>query len=416
MDVNSQINTVWRVCDNNPDNICHCDWRLTIKNCAEERVMNIVYIINIALSAITVLFGLYMLAKRVFFQGHSFVIRSEGRGLFRPKPVECLLLFITIFSILRLVSSLVLVLDIAPGNMIFRSFIFEIPWQWGFGGFVLYLIGIAQTLADSHKAISKGWLPSPILVDVFGFSLLLLPFIANNTCSLIAGAMLDAGHDRVAQIFIRLLYVFWFVEDSTLAISVVWAGSRLVQLLTRHLFQFRVTGERYSSIKGGIVKIKLVIVIAGIGLSGFASFLLLYGILRDYIMTSTVGSAILGGIWTWLGAFMCISCEAAVAISPKMASPSVGLPDSSADPYTGRTGVSSGGGYSSYHSKGEAESYGKYSPSPAALVALNTLSNTPSCFVPRYDEEKYYSPTGLPMDEGIGSGTLSEIRLIGEAK
>lgn len=26
--------------------------------------------------------------------------------------------------------------------------IFEIPWQWGFGGFVLYLIGIAQTLAD----------------------------------------------------------------------------------------------------------------------------------------------------------------------------------------------------------------------------------------------------------------------------
>lgn len=31
-------------------------------------------------------------------------------------------------------------------------------------------------------------------------------------------------------------------------------------------------------------------------------------------MTSTVGSAILGGIWTWLGAFMCISCEAAVAI------------------------------------------------------------------------------------------------------
>jgi hypothetical protein len=69
--------------------------------------------------------------------------------------------------------------------------------------------------------------------------------------------MLDAGHDRAAVIFIRLLYVFWFVEDSTLALSVVWAGSRLVQLLTRHLFQFRVTGERYSSIKGGILKVYL---------------------------------------------------------------------------------------------------------------------------------------------------------------
>jgi hypothetical protein len=42
-----------------------------------------------------------MLAKRIFLQGHTFVIRSEGRGLFRPKPVECLLLFITIFSICK---------------------------------------------------------------------------------------------------------------------------------------------------------------------------------------------------------------------------------------------------------------------------------------------------------------------------
>jgi len=69
--------------------------------------------------------------------------------------------------------------------------------------------------------------------------------------------MLDAGHDKVAVIFIRLLYVFWFIEDSTLALAVVWAGSRLVQLLTRHLFQFRVTGDRYASIKGGIIKVKI---------------------------------------------------------------------------------------------------------------------------------------------------------------
>ncbi|CAM0138053.1 unnamed protein product [Umbelopsis sp. WA50703] len=322
---------------------------------------------------------------------------------------------ITIFSILRLVSSLVLVLDIAPSNMIFRSFIFEIPWQWGFGGFVLYLIGIAQTLAESHKAIATGWLPSPILVDVIGFTMLLFPFVMNNTCSLIAGAMLDAGNERLALIFIRLLYVCWFLEDSVLTLSVVWAGSRLIAVLHRHLYQFRVTGERYTSIKGGILKIKLIIVIAAIGLSGFASFLLLYGILRNLIMTSTVGSAVLGGIWTWLGAFMCISCEAAVAISPKMANPKIGLPDSSADPNTGRSGSSSYN-YSSHHSKGQIESYGRHGPSPAALVALNTLSNSPRTISAMNDSEKYYGPMGLPMDEGMKPGSLSEIRLIGEAK
>lgn len=67
--------------------------------------------------------------------------------------------------------------------------------------------------------------------------------------------MLNAGNDFVAVIFIRLLYIFWFVEDSILTLAVVWAGSRLIIVLDRHLFQFRVTGERYSSIKGGILKV-----------------------------------------------------------------------------------------------------------------------------------------------------------------
>jgi hypothetical protein len=40
-----------------------------------------------------------------------------------------------------------------------------------------------------------------------------------------------------------------------LTLAVVWAGSRLIMVLNRHLFQFRVTGERYSSIKGGILKV-----------------------------------------------------------------------------------------------------------------------------------------------------------------
>lgn len=67
--------------------------------------------------------------------------------------------------------------------------------------------------------------------------------------------MLNAGNDKIAEIFIRLLYVFWFLEDSTLALAVIWAGSRLISVLNRHLYQFRVTGDRYTSIKGGIIKV-----------------------------------------------------------------------------------------------------------------------------------------------------------------
>jgi hypothetical protein len=98
-----------------------------------------------------------------------------------------------------------------------------------------------------------------------------------------------------------------------------------------------------------------------------------------------------------------------------MANPKIGLPDSSADPNTGRSGSSSYN-YSSHHSKGQIESYGRHGPSPAALVALNTLSNSPRTISAMNDSEKYYGPMGLPMDEGMKPGSLSEIRLIGEAK
>lgn len=33
--------------------------------------------------------------------------------------------------------------------------IFEFPWQFGFGAFALYLIGIAQTLADVSYTYTK---------------------------------------------------------------------------------------------------------------------------------------------------------------------------------------------------------------------------------------------------------------------
>jgi hypothetical protein len=61
-----------------------------------------------------------------------------------------MLLFIVIYNLLRLLSSTILIADVVP-DMISRSFIFEFPWQFGYGSFALYLIGIAQTLADVRK-------------------------------------------------------------------------------------------------------------------------------------------------------------------------------------------------------------------------------------------------------------------------
>lgn len=39
------------------DNVCHCDWRLTINDCVEGPAARIIYIINIAMSGLVSLIG-----------------------------------------------------------------------------------------------------------------------------------------------------------------------------------------------------------------------------------------------------------------------------------------------------------------------------------------------------------------------
>ncbi|KAG1447207.1 hypothetical protein G6F46_005001 [Rhizopus delemar] len=216
--------------------------------------------------------------------------------------------------------------------MISRSFIFEFPWQFGYGSFALYLIGIAQTLADSHKVIANSWLPSPKVVDTISGTLFLAPFIINNCMSLAAGIMAERNLE-LAIVFTRLLYVFWFIHCSSLGIAVLYSGLRLTHILEGHLKKFNTTaGPRYTSIKTGIFKIRAVMGIIVICVWMFAVFLLLFGILRHLILVNKVGSIVLGTIWNFLGAVSTLGVVIAILVNPKIdENTSLGLKSSSAE-------------------------------------------------------------------------------------
>ncbi|KAF7724219.1 hypothetical protein EC973_001238 [Apophysomyces ossiformis] len=77
------------------------------------------------------------------------------------------------------------------------------------------------------------------------------------------------------------------------------------------------SGPKYSSIKTGIFKIKMVVAIISICLVSFATFLLLYGILRNRITASKVGSIVLGVIWNNLGSFTTLCVEVAILFNPR---------------------------------------------------------------------------------------------------
>ncbi|KAI7858374.1 hypothetical protein BDC45DRAFT_498207 [Circinella umbellata] len=304
------------------DGTCHCDWRLTLQNCEESGAMWGVNIGNIAIAGLSVVIGTALLIHRIFVKGHRLFDVSTAKGCLRPKPIDCMLFLLMIFNCLRLVTSVILITDVAD-DMVSRQFLFEFPWQFGYGAFALYLVGIAQTLADSHKAISTGWLPSPRVVDVVGLTFFLAPFILNNIVALIGGAYART-HLGVAEAMVHVLYVFWFLHCFLLSLAVLFAGLRLVRILNQHLSKFQASGPRYASVKTGIFKIRAVMGIIVICLMLFAIFLLMYGALRDLIMVNTPGSIFLGAIWNYLGSVATLCVEIAIIFNPRIGTEGVG--------------------------------------------------------------------------------------------
>jgi hypothetical protein len=154
-------------------------------------------------------------------------------------------------------------------------------------------------------------LPSPGLVSIIGGAIFMAPFILNNVMSLAAGILAERDL-RLAQIFTRLLYIFWFIHCTNLAVAVFFSGYRLIKILEAHVEKFNTTGPRYISVQTGIFKIRAVMSIICICLMMFAVFLLVFGVLREIIIVDAVGSVILGAIWSFLGAVSSISIQVAV--------------------------------------------------------------------------------------------------------
>ncbi|KAI9275792.1 hypothetical protein BDA99DRAFT_496462 [Phascolomyces articulosus] len=309
-------NTFDRYCYSNGE--CHCDWRLQIYDCEEEYSGLIINIVNIALSVLVIVIGVILLYHRVIIKGQRFFDTTGVRGCLRPKPIEVMLLFLTIYNIFRLLSSAILVSNVADGNIMARQWFFEFAWPFGLGGFVLYLIGIAQTLADSHKAIATGWLPSPLVVDIFGCTIFFAPIVLSEPTSLLTGYLATTNMDG-AEILVRIHYLIWVVYCFVVIAAVLYCGTRLCRILNAHLEKINLGGPRYDAIKTGIIKIRMVMFLIAVCLSMFAIMMIMYVSLRDQILQNTAGNMAIGGLWCLLGPVTTFFVELAVTFNPKAA-------------------------------------------------------------------------------------------------
>ncbi|CAO3628206.1 unnamed protein product [Cunninghamella blakesleeana] len=303
------------------DNTCHCDFRLNIHGCEETRAMILIYIIHITLSGINVILGSSILYNRLFVVGYSLFTRNfQKQGPFggfflKIRPLECLLTFVLLYCLLRIIIASMLIADIKI-NIIFQSWISEFCWQVAYIGCSLYLIGIVQLLIESNETLFKKWLPGTIKISILGYWIFFSPLVLNNLFSILAGVFAVQNQQYLADLSTRLLYLMWVKHCTLLVISVVYAGARLIKIMNNYLSTMELGTEKYNKVKFTIFRIKITAVLIVICMLGFAILLFFYFLLRIKILTNTTGNIVLCTLWNLFADIIIVVFNIILLFSP----------------------------------------------------------------------------------------------------
>ncbi|KAI9310791.1 hypothetical protein BX666DRAFT_2002701 [Dichotomocladium elegans] len=308
-----QTKSLERICI---DGVCHCDFRLTITDCEESQGLWYVHAIHASFAFVTALIGIALFGYRVGVKKYQFWFMEPTLkgGRIRPRPIEGMLLISFFYNTFRSFSSLYLLLDIAPDNLVARTFIFEFPWPFGYGAVVVYLNSIAQTVAQS-RTIGCSWLPcSPRSVDAVGTLLFFLPFLLNNAFSIPIG-IIGQSDPTTAIILTRVLDIAWFFLNAFLFVAVFFSAARLIRILGSRAHG---KAQNLDDVPGGIIrKVEMIVLLFSLCLVGFAFFLLFFGAMRDHIITHKIGNITLALLWMNWGASSCFISQFVLVVNPR---------------------------------------------------------------------------------------------------
>ncbi|KAI8136873.1 hypothetical protein BJV82DRAFT_661670 [Fennellomyces sp. T-0311] len=294
------------------DGLCHCDWRLAVHGCEETPELRNIAIICIVVTTLATIIGIPLAYYRLVIKGHKlWRPKSTGQGFLRPSPIDCLIIWFLIYSIGRLFDHAILLKDLFPDNWLGRIVSFDPAWAFALGGITLYLIGIAQTLSESHDI--SGWLPSPVVVDVFGSFALLLPFVICIPLGAAAGAFAEKDI-YTAQLLIRVSHVFWSFGCFLTGSGVLYAATQLIRILKKRHKGSRRSPE-YASIHAGITKIQIISAILVLCLGIYFIATMLYAAVRDQLMSSKAAVIVIAGPYLLLAPATNLAFEVALIYS-----------------------------------------------------------------------------------------------------
>ncbi|CAG8568606.1 9650_t:CDS:2 [Paraglomus brasilianum] len=237
-----------------------CDWRIEIRDCILTEIwvteVSISLVTNAILAFTSAIFFYYR--RRYMWQG-LFVDQSSG---IRPLPVDCLLLFWGISTVLRALYALLLLFD-AFSAYWQRELLQELGWTFLCFGAACYLIGIIYTIPVSYTRgsdamISLGSsnkrstnngvsndksthviiLPTPIQLNFVLGAYFLFPTLIMLPAAVLSGVARDQGNFETAAAWTTVHYVSYWVYDWSVSIISAYYGIHFMIILRTSMNNF----------------------------------------------------------------------------------------------------------------------------------------------------------------------------------
>ncbi|KAI8636251.1 hypothetical protein BD408DRAFT_448562 [Parasitella parasitica] len=259
-----------------PYSFHECNLALGVLGCVNEPPLLYVYSVSAAWTLIVAVVGFALLWHRVV--NKKFPIFYRGSGFFiRPKPIESMLLFLSVSSIIEFVKTLLLVLNVSISQYL-GTILGSLPREFATCAFSCYLFGIAHTICSSRKFGNQRYEMSK-RIDIMCTIFIILPFVTSNICAIVIAAILGKPHIEesdvaTSDIFFKIQYFQWLVYWSILAAWILLAGLRLIQILKKHMHIQSKQGNAATiqKSKTGLFKVRMTM---AIGISSMLIFMLL---------------------------------------------------------------------------------------------------------------------------------------------
>ncbi|KAF9363086.1 hypothetical protein BGX34_004904 [Mortierella sp. NVP85] len=232
-----------------------CDWTRSAANCRDADFIKYMLLSSSALHLAAGIFGIWLLSYRNRGLNRKIVTElfmTVGTGI-RPKPMDCIVFFVTIACFVKIPGNLVLILDVLQDALWLRIALEQLYWLFVAFAFSTYFVGLLYAMpVTTREGIFAVYRPetafgakplrpihvlTPTTVQKNAMLVIgaIYPSVFGAALGIASGALHDQGHVDASRVLWICQYANWVLIMYVMAVMFFYYGLKYTFILRANI-------------------------------------------------------------------------------------------------------------------------------------------------------------------------------------